>query len=101
MEYDMYQHSTHNEPYDVVVVGARLAGAATAMLLARRGMRVALLDRTCVMNDTLSTHALLRPGVLQLHSWGLLDRVKAAGTPAARLTTFTYADAVVPIAIEP
>jgi 2-polyprenyl-6-methoxyphenol hydroxylase-like FAD-dependent oxidoreductase len=97
----MYQHSTQNEPFDVVVVGARLAGAATAMLLARRGMRVALLDRTCVTNDTLSTHALLRPGVLQLHRWGLLDRVKAVGTPAARVTTFTYADAVVPIPVVP
>jgi 2-polyprenyl-6-methoxyphenol hydroxylase-like FAD-dependent oxidoreductase len=100
-EYDMHQLSPHTEPFDVVVVGARLAGAATAMLLARQGLRVALLDRSCMMTDTLSTHAFLRGGVLQLHRWGLLDGVKAAGTPAVRRTTFTYADAVVPIAIEP
>src|SRR5579871_4324901 len=86
---------------DVVVVGARLAGAATAMLLARRGMRVVLVDRTRPGVDTLSTHALMRGGVLQLQRWGLLDRVRAAGTPPVHRTTFTYADAVVPIDIEP
>jgi 2-polyprenyl-6-methoxyphenol hydroxylase-like FAD-dependent oxidoreductase len=87
--------------FDVVVVGARLAGAATAMLLARSGMRVALVDRSRLGADTLSTHALLRPGVLQLQRWGLLDRVRLAGTPAVRRTVFTYADSVVPIDIEP
>jgi 2-polyprenyl-6-methoxyphenol hydroxylase-like FAD-dependent oxidoreductase len=86
--------------FDVVVVGARLAGAATAMLLARSGMRVALVDRSRLGADTLSTHALLRPGVLQLHRWGLLDRVRAAGTPVVRRTVFTYADSVVPIDID-
>ena len=49
----------------------------------------------------LSTHALMRAGVLQLHRWGLLDRVRAAGTPPVRRTTFTYHDAVVPITIKP
>jgi 2-polyprenyl-6-methoxyphenol hydroxylase-like FAD-dependent oxidoreductase len=97
----MHPQSTHPEPVDVVVVGARLAGAATAMLLARSGMRVVLLDRTCMMTDTLSTHAFMRAGVLQLHRWGLLDRIRAAGTPAVRQTTFTYADAVASIPIQP
>jgi len=87
--------------FDVVVVGARVAGAATAMLLARQGLRVALVDRSRLGVDTLSTHALMRAGVLQLHRWGLLDRVRAAGTPTVHRTTFTYEDAVVPIDIEP
>jgi 2-polyprenyl-6-methoxyphenol hydroxylase-like FAD-dependent oxidoreductase len=87
--------------FDVVVVGARLAGAATAMLLARRGLRVALIDRSRLGADTLSTHALMRPGVLQLHRWGLLDQVRAAGTPPVHRTTFTYEDDVVPVQIEP
>jgi 2-polyprenyl-6-methoxyphenol hydroxylase-like FAD-dependent oxidoreductase len=87
--------------FDVVVVGARLAGAATAMLLARRGLRVALVDRSRLGADTLSTHALMRGGVLQLHRWGLLDQVRAAGTPTVPRTTFTYADACVSIDIEP
>lgn len=79
--------------YDVVVVGARVAGAATARLLARQGRRVLLLDRARPGTDTLSTHAILRAGVLQLHRWGLLDRVIAAGTPPIRRTTFSYGDA--------
>jgi 2-polyprenyl-6-methoxyphenol hydroxylase-like FAD-dependent oxidoreductase len=87
--------------YDVIVVGARLAGAATAMLLARQGMRVALVDRSRLGADTLSTHALMRGGVLQLHRWGLLDHVRLAGTPTVRRTTFTYADAFVSVDIEP
>ena len=78
--------------YDVVVVGARAAGAATAMLLARAGLDVLVVDRSRYGADTLSTHALMRGGVLQLHRWGLLDRVVAAGTPPVRRTTFRYAD---------
>ncbi len=49
--------------YDVIVVGARVAGASTAMLLARQGHRVLLLDRATMPSDTVSTHALLRSGV--------------------------------------
>ena len=63
--------------YDTVVVGARCAGAATAMLLARRGLRVLVVDRGRYGTDTLSTHALMRGGVLQLHRWGLLEGLEA------------------------
>ena len=87
--------------YDVVIVGARVAGAATAHLLARFGLRVLLLERGHYGTDTLSTHALMRAGVLQLYRWGLLDKVIAAGTPPVRRTTFRYADTVVPININP
>src|SRR6266542_3988234 len=89
---------THN--YDVAVVGARAAGAATACLLARSGLRVLLVDRARYGADTLSTHALMRGGVLQLSRWGLLDEVIAAGTPPVRRTTFRYANTVVPIPIK-
>ncbi len=86
--------------YDVVIVGARVAGAATAQLLARFGLRVLLVDRGRYGSDTLSTHALMRGGVLQLSRWGLLDRIISAGTPPVRRTTFRYADAKVPITIK-
>jgi flavin-dependent dehydrogenase len=86
--------------YDVVVVGARAAGAATAHLLARTGLRVLLVDRTNYGADTMSTHALMRGAVVQLQRWGLLDRVIAAGTPAVRRVTFRYAGQVVPITIK-
>jgi 2-polyprenyl-6-methoxyphenol hydroxylase-like FAD-dependent oxidoreductase len=87
--------------YDVVVVGARCAGAATAMLLARRGFRVLVVDRERYGADTLSTHALMRGGVLQLHRWGILEEVKAAGTPTVRSTSFHYGDEVVEVQIKP
>jgi flavin-dependent dehydrogenase len=78
--------------YDVVVVGGRVAGASTALLLARAGARVALVDRSRAGSDTVSTHALMRAGVLQLSRWGMLDRVLALGTPAIANTLFHYAD---------
>jgi 2-polyprenyl-6-methoxyphenol hydroxylase-like FAD-dependent oxidoreductase len=70
--------------HDVVIVGARAAGAATALLLARLGHDVVLLDRADFPSDTLSTHQLARPGVVQLARWGLLDDVLASGAPALR-----------------
>ncbi len=75
-------------PYDAVVVGARCAGAATAMLLARQGRRVALVDRATFPSDILSTHALVRGGVHLLHRWGLLDAVLRGGAPPVRQVTF-------------
>jgi 2-polyprenyl-6-methoxyphenol hydroxylase-like FAD-dependent oxidoreductase len=92
-------HPRHR--YDVIVVGARAGGAATAFLLARHGLSVTLIDRSEYGSDTLSTHALMRGGVLQLHRWGLLDAVIAAGTPPVRRTTFSYANETVPITIKP
>ncbi len=65
----------------MIVVGARVAGAATAMLLARAGMRVLAVDRATFPSDTLSTHQVQVPGVARLNRWGLLDRLSAAGTP--------------------
>ena len=76
--------------FDVVVVGARCAGAATAMLLARSGLDVLVLDRSRYGSDTVSTHGLVRGGVLQLRRWGLLDRLVDAGTPPIRRTVFHY-----------
>jgi menaquinone-9 beta-reductase len=85
--------------YDAVVVGARVAGAATALLLARRGHRVLVVDRDRRGRDTLSTHALMRPAVVQLQRWGLLDRVVASGAPPVRRVTFHYGDDPLPIDI--
>ncbi|TCC64134.1 NAD(P)/FAD-dependent oxidoreductase [Kribbella pittospori] len=78
--------------YDILVVGGRVAGASTAMLLARAGARVALVERSAYGSDTVSTHGLMRAGVLQLSRWGLLDTLTAAGTPPIRETTFHYSD---------
>ncbi len=87
--------------WDVVVVGARVAGAATAMLLAREGLRVLCVDRSRYGSDTLSTHAMMRGGVLQMQRWGLLDQLLAAGTPPVRRTVFHYGDDKVGVSIKP
>jgi flavin-dependent dehydrogenase len=73
---------------DVVVVGARCAGAATAMLLAAAGHDVVVVDRAVFPSDTLSTHAIARTGVVQLHRWGLLGAVVDSGAPPIREVRF-------------
>ena len=78
----------HRGQHDVVIVGARVAGAATAMLLARLGHDVVMVDRADCPSDTISTHQIARPGSSQLHRWGLLDDVLASGAPALRQVTF-------------
>lgn len=74
--------------YDAIVVGARCAGAATAMLLARKGHKVLLVDRARFPSDTLSAHALRIPAVAKLKQWGVLDAVLETGAPAIRDVRF-------------
>lgn len=73
--------------YDAIVVGARCAGAATAMLLARAGLEVLLVDRATLPSDVPRGHFVHRHGPGRLAAWGLLDRVLASGCPP--VTTFT------------
>jgi flavin-dependent dehydrogenase len=77
--------------HDVVVVGGRVAGSATAMLLARLGHDVVVVDQASFPSDTVSTHSLARSGVVQLRRWGLLDDVLDSGAPAIRQVTFNAA----------
>ena len=74
--------------HDVIVVGTRVAGAATAMLLAREGLNVLAVDRATFPSDTLSTHQVQVPGIARLSRWGVLDGVVAAATPATRQVRF-------------
>ena len=83
--------SPNRRRHDVVIVGARVAGAATAMLLARLGHDVVVVDQASFPSDTLSTHSIARSGVVQLHRWGLLDEVLDSGAPAIRQVTFNAA----------
>jgi 2-polyprenyl-6-methoxyphenol hydroxylase-like FAD-dependent oxidoreductase len=76
--------------YDAVVVGARCAGAPTAMLLARKGYRVLLLDKASFPSDTMSTHLVHPPGVAALDRWGLLDRLVATGCPPVETYSFDF-----------
>jgi 2-polyprenyl-6-methoxyphenol hydroxylase-like FAD-dependent oxidoreductase len=76
--------------YDAIVVGARCAGSATAMLLARKGYRVLLLDKAVFPSDTMSTHILHPPGVAALKRWNLLQRLQATGCPPIRQYSFDF-----------
>jgi menaquinone-9 beta-reductase len=74
--------------YDVVVVGARVAGSMTALHLARAGHRVLVVDRAGPPADTLSTHILMRTAVVQLQRAGLLNRITDA--PAITKNTLGF-----------
>ena len=76
--------------FDVVVVGARCAGAPLAMLMARQGYRTLLVDRATFPSDTVSTHVIHPPGAGALRRWGLLDRVVATGCPPVGRYSFDF-----------
>jgi len=84
--------STLAPEYDAVIVGARCAGSATAASLARRGMRVLVLEKGSPGRDALSTHALMRSAMLELSRLGVVGRLRQLGTPAVRVTTFHYGE---------
>ena len=76
--------------YDAIIVGARCAGSPTAMLLARKGYRVLLVDRATFPSDTMSTHVVHPLAAASLKRWGLLDRLIATGCPAIDTYTFDF-----------
>src|SRR3954451_119478 len=79
-----------NKAYDAIVVGARCAGSPTAMLLARKGYRVLVVDRATFPSDTISTHLVHPPGVAALRRWGLLEQLKATGCPPIDTYSFNF-----------
>jgi len=76
--------------YDAIIVGARCAGSPAAMLLARKGYRVLVVDRAKFPSDALSTHIVQPLGIAALKRWGLLDRVIATGCPPIHTYTFDF-----------
>jgi flavin-dependent dehydrogenase len=78
--------------YDAIIVGARCAGAATALLLARRGYRVLLLDRSSFPSDTISGHFILHGGTRKLAEWHLLADILASGCPPVTNVTSDWGD---------
>lgn len=67
--------------HDVIIVGSRCAGAPLAMLLARKGHDVLMVDRATFPSDTMSTHFIQLVGMTRLAQWGLVDEVFATGCP--------------------
>lgn len=63
--------------YDAIVVGARCAGAPTAMLLARKGYDVLPVDRAIFPSNMVqSTHLIHNSGIAYLKRWGLLQEIE-------------------------
>ena len=79
-----------SDSYDAIVVGARCAGSPTAMLLARKGYRVLVVDRSTFPSDAVSTHFIHAPGVDALRRWGILDTIVATGCPPVDTYSFDF-----------
>ncbi len=78
--------------YDVIVIGARCAGAPLAMLLARQGRRVLVVDRARFPSDTVSTHFMWPRTTAFLAKWGLLDALAATGCPPIDRVSIHFGD---------
>src|SRR3954451_7786929 len=76
--------------FDAIVIGARCAGSPTAMLLARQGHGVLVLDKTTFPSDTMSTHLVHPPGVAALQRWGLLELLEETGCPPVETYSFDF-----------
>lgn len=87
------------EQFDVIVVGARCAGSPLGALLARRGLRVAVVEQTTFPRDTLSTHLIHAQALAFLERLGVMAKIRATGAPivgrfAARQEDLEYVPAV-------
>jgi flavin-dependent dehydrogenase len=80
--------------YDVIVIGARCAGSALALSLARSGLKVLAIDRTRFPSDTMSGHYIHPAGVSCLRRLGLLERLRALGAPGQETVTLDFGPVV-------
>ena len=76
--------------YDAIVIGARCGGSPTAMLLARNGYRVLLVDKATFPSDTMSTHLAHPPAVAALDRWGILEQLEATNCPPITRYSFDF-----------
>src|SRR4051794_24686271 len=78
-----------HQMYDAIVIGARCAGSPVAMLLARKGYNVLLVDKDAFPSDQImSTHYVHQGGTAKLREWGLLDKLAASNCPPMNCLTF-------------
>lgn len=85
---------TMSNHYDVIVVGARVAGSSLAYELSRAGYSVLLLDKSEFPSDTLSTHNFFGNSLAMLRRMGVLDRLLETGAPLYRRAVIQFDDAV-------
>ena len=77
--------------YDAIVVGARCGGSPTAMLLARKGYRVLLVDKATFPSDTISTHLIHPPGWRRSRAGGSSSSSRRPAVRSSRATRSTSA----------
>jgi 2-polyprenyl-6-methoxyphenol hydroxylase-like FAD-dependent oxidoreductase len=76
--------------YDVIIVGARCAGSALGLMLARSGKKVLMLERTTFPSDTMSGHYIHPAGISCLKRWGVFDQLAATDTPEQKKLTLDF-----------
>jgi 2-polyprenyl-6-methoxyphenol hydroxylase-like FAD-dependent oxidoreductase len=81
-------HYTGKMDYDVIIVGARIAGSVLATLLGQQGHRVLLLDKAHFPSDTLSTHFFRAPALRVFERMDVLEAVKSAAPPLTMLWNY-------------
>ncbi|XID91514.1 NAD(P)/FAD-dependent oxidoreductase [Paenibacillaceae bacterium WGS1546] len=84
-----------NHPYDVIIVGARVAGSVLAYELSQAGYRVLLVDKSSFPSDILSTHNFFGNSVAKLREMGVLDRLLQTGAPLYKRAFIQFDDAVI------
>lgn len=87
--------------FDAIIVGARCAGSSLAMLLARKGYKVLVVDKAIFPSDTISTHHIHQPGVKRLKDWGLLEKVRASNCPPTTKIRFDVGPFALSGTVEP
>jgi len=84
-----------NRHYDVIVVGARVAGSSLAYELSKAGYDVLLVDKSSFPSDILSTHNFFGNSVAMLREMGVLERLLQTGTPLYKRAVVQFEDAVI------
>ena len=80
--------------YDVAIIGARCAGSALALMLARAGANVLVIDRATFPSDTMSGHFIQPAGASCLRRLGLFDKLAGLGYPAQETMTLDFGSVV-------
>ncbi|KRE83725.1 hypothetical protein ASG89_11405 [Paenibacillus sp. Soil766] len=81
--------------YDVIIIGARVAGSTLAYELSKAGYEVLLVDRSTFPSDILSTHNFFNNSVAMLREMGVLEQLLQTGTPMYKRAYIQMDDMVV------
>lgn len=84
-----------NNHYDVIIVGARVAGSSLAYELSKAGYEVLLVDKSEFPSDILSTHNFFTNSLAILREMGVMDRLLQTGTPPYKRAVVQFEDAVI------